>query len=136
MRTNDLGNPTVPVASAEPDSTDTDSNKSEEIVVEGEERGRTGRTGEAPLRILGLSRWETSAGATALSMRGDFASAGTIALSIEVPFVFDRQDPHPLCVRKVFFKAQSYISSDHIRAISMSALPPKADMCSAQADVR
>jgi hypothetical protein len=39
-------------------------------------------------------------------MHGDFASVGTIALSIEVPFIFGCHDPHPLCVREVFFKAQ------------------------------
>ena len=42
----------------------------------------------------------------ALTMHGDFASVGTIALSIEVPFIFGCHDPHPLCVREVFFKAQ------------------------------
>jgi hypothetical protein len=39
-------------------------------------------------------------------MRGDFVSVGAIALSIEVPLIFARPDPHPLCVREVFFKAQ------------------------------
>jgi hypothetical protein len=35
-------------------------------------------------------------------MHGDFASVGTIALSIEVPFIFDRPDPHALCVHEFF----------------------------------
>jgi hypothetical protein len=39
-------------------------------------------------------------------MHGDVASVGLIALSIEVPFIFDRQDPHAFCVREVFFKTQ------------------------------
>jgi hypothetical protein len=39
-------------------------------------------------------------------MHGDFASVGATGLSIEVPFVFDRQDPHALCVHEIFFKAQ------------------------------
>ena len=40
---------------------------------------------------------------------------GVIALSIEVPFIFDRQDS---------FK----IAGDHQRPFSMSAFPPKADI--------
>ena len=39
-------------------------------------------------------------------------SVGTIALSIEVPFIFGCQDPHPFCVHEVFFKAQSLAASD------------------------
>ncbi|MFZ0053210.1 MAG: hypothetical protein WAL09_00075, partial [Pseudolabrys sp.] len=31
----------------------------------------------------------------------------SIVLSIEVPFIFDHQDSHPLCVREAFFEAQS-----------------------------
>jgi hypothetical protein len=38
-------------------------------------------------------------------MREDFASVAMIARSIEVPFVFDALDPHPLCVHEDFFKA-------------------------------
>jgi hypothetical protein len=34
-----------------------------------------------------------------------------IALSTEVPFIFDHQDSHPLCVHGAFFKAQSEGSS-------------------------
>ncbi|MGB6705871.1 MAG: hypothetical protein WBE94_12125, partial [Pseudolabrys sp.] len=32
---------------------------------------------------------------------------GTTMLTIEVPFIFDGPDCHPLCVHEVFFKAQS-----------------------------
>jgi hypothetical protein len=34
-------------------------------------------------------------------------SLSVIALLIEVPLVFDRLDPHPLCVHEAFFKTQS-----------------------------
>ena len=58
-------------------------------------------------RSYDRSRWTISARATALTLRGDVASGDMIALSIEVPFIFGRHDPHPLCVHEVFFKAQS-----------------------------
>jgi hypothetical protein len=52
---------------------------------------------------------------------------GTIALSIEVPFVFGCQDPHGLCVRQVFFKAQScHRWLTFQRQFSMSVMPPIA----------
>src|SRR5450830_347689 len=57
-------------------------------------------TGVSPHIGTGGSRWTISARATALTLRGDVASAGAIALSIEVPFIFDRQDPRPLCVTR------------------------------------
>jgi hypothetical protein len=38
-----------------------------------------------------------------------YLDLGEIALSIEVPFVFDYSDSHRLCVHQFFFKAQSYI---------------------------
>jgi hypothetical protein len=40
-----------------------------------------------------------------------------IALSIEVPFIFDCPDSHPLCPHEAFFKAQSYIGGDDSKAI-------------------
>jgi hypothetical protein len=39
---------------------------------------------------------------------------GAIALSIEVPLVFGRQDPCPLCAHKVYFKAQSCSQSPNL----------------------
>ena len=48
------------------------------------------------------SWWAISARATALTLRGDVASGDMIALSIEVPPIFDRQDPHSLCGGEVF----------------------------------
>src|ERR1035437_3612484 len=60
-------------------------------------------------------------------------SIGAIALSIEVPLIFDRPDPHALCVHEVFFKAQScrrWLTFQ--RQFLMSAIPPIATKyCSA-----
>src|SRR5262245_5374475 len=56
---------------------------------------------------------ETSAGATALSLHGNFVAVGTITLSIEVPLIFDRLDSGPLCVHKAFFKAQLLAAGLH-----------------------
>jgi hypothetical protein len=62
-------------------------------------------------------------------MHGDFASVGTIALSIEVPFIFGAPDPHALCVHEVYFNAQSLDWRDAIRVESISA--SITDMCPA-----
>jgi hypothetical protein len=40
-------------------------------------------------------------------LRGDVVSVGAIALSTEVASIFERPDPHALCVHEVYFKAQS-----------------------------
>src|SRR5664280_1348063 len=51
-------------------------------------------------------------------------SIGAIALSIEVPFILGRQDPHQHCVHEVFFKAQScHRWLTFQRQFSMSAMP-------------
>ena len=100
----ELGAPIVPVASAEidPPSAGMDS-ESDEIIVEGEEQEEPGK---ASFPALEPSWWKTSAGANALTLRGDFVSAGTILLSTEVPFIFDRQHSHALCLHELFFKTQ------------------------------
>jgi hypothetical protein len=95
----ELGVPIAPVAGADLDSTGRDSDESEEIVVEGEEQ----EDGKVSLGILGLSRWETSAGTTALTLRGDFVSVGVIALYRSKSHSFsNRPDPSALCSRGFF----------------------------------
>jgi hypothetical protein len=59
------------------------------------------------------------------ALYGDVASGDMIALSIEVPPIFDRKDPHPLCGDEVFFKAQScHRWLTFQRQFSMSAITP------------
>jgi hypothetical protein len=75
-----------------------------------------------------IERWHPLI-SRALTMRGDHASAGVLGLSIEVPAIFGCPDPHPLCLHEVFFNAQSCRPwRTWQRQISMSALPPKADI--------
>jgi len=54
-------------------------------------------------------------------------SIGAIALSIEVPFVFGRQNTRGLCVHEVLFQGAITPSVANITAsVSMSAMPPIA----------
>src|SRR5450759_3523756 len=65
-------------------------------------------------------------------MHGDFASVGTIALSTEVPFIFDRQDPRPLCVHQVYFNAQScrrFRTNNSARMTPVAAEPIAPSRC-------
>jgi hypothetical protein len=56
-------------------------------------------------------------------------SIGAIALSIEVPFVFGRQNPRELCVHEVLFQGAITPSVANITAsVSMSAITSKADI--------
>jgi hypothetical protein len=56
-------------------------------------------------------------------------SIGAIALSIEVPFVFGRQNTRELCVHEVLFQGAITPSVANITAsVSMSAITSKADI--------